>query len=189
MYLYIGGVDNTTNKIISNKIYKWKDAPSRAQQIIFQNDILFSTVRTYLKNIAIVESKNYDGQIASSGFTVIRANEKVATAKFLFYYSLSRSFLQPLNELQTGSSYPAVRDKDVFAQLTPLPPLPEQHLIVAKIEMLFSELDKGTESLKTAALSFDHQSSCRQTCQRTVRRAARQLGDRSPGHPATHARR
>ncbi len=150
LYLDIGGVDNTTNKIISNKIYKWKDAPSRAQQIIFQNDILFSTVRTYLKNIAIVESKNYDGQIASSGFTVIRANEKVATAKFLFYYSLSRSFLQPLNELQTGSSYPAVRDKDVFAQLTPLPPLPEQHLIVAKIEMLFSELDKGTESLKTA---------------------------------------
>ena len=31
-----------------------------------------------------------------------------------------------------------------------LPPLPEQHRIVAKIEELFSELDKGIESLKTA---------------------------------------
>lgn len=32
----------------------------------------------------------------------------------------------------------------------PLPPLPEQHRIVSKIEELFSELDKGIESLKTA---------------------------------------
>jgi type I restriction enzyme S subunit len=32
----------------------------------------------------------------------------------------------------------------------PLPPLPEQHRIVAKIEELFSELDKGIEHLKKA---------------------------------------
>jgi type I restriction enzyme S subunit len=32
----------------------------------------------------------------------------------------------------------------------PLPPLPEQHRIVAKIEELFSDLDKGVETLKTA---------------------------------------
>ena len=32
----------------------------------------------------------------------------------------------------------------------PLPPLPEQHRIVAKIEELFSSLDKGIENLKTA---------------------------------------
>jgi type I restriction enzyme S subunit len=32
----------------------------------------------------------------------------------------------------------------------PLPPLPEQHRIVAKIEELLSSLDKGVESLKTA---------------------------------------
>lgn len=32
----------------------------------------------------------------------------------------------------------------------PLPPINEQHSIVAKIETLFSELDKGIESLKTA---------------------------------------
>ena len=32
----------------------------------------------------------------------------------------------------------------------PVPPLNEQHRIVAKIEELFSELDKGIESLKAA---------------------------------------
>ena len=30
------------------------------------------------------------------------------------------------------------------------PPIPEQHRIVAKIEELFSSLDKGIENLKTA---------------------------------------
>jgi type I restriction enzyme S subunit len=32
----------------------------------------------------------------------------------------------------------------------PIPPLAEQHRIVAKIEELFSELDQGVASLKTA---------------------------------------
>jgi Restriction endonuclease S subunits len=71
LYLDIGGIDNNTNKILSHKTYKWKDAPSRAQQIVFVDDVLFSTVRTYMKNIAVVENKIFDGQIASSGFCVI----------------------------------------------------------------------------------------------------------------------
>jgi type I restriction enzyme S subunit len=150
LYLDIGGIDNQTNKIVSHKEYQWKDAPSRAQQIIQKNDILFSTVRTYLKNIALVESHTYNNQIASSGFSVIRGKEELSDPKFLFYYSVSQNFLQPLNELQTGSSYPAVRDKDVFSQIVPLPPLSIQQAIVSKIEELFSELDKGIEQLKTA---------------------------------------
>jgi type I restriction enzyme, S subunit len=149
-YIDISSIDNTTNKIVSYKSYSWKEAPSRAQQIIYINDILFSTVRTYLKNIAIVDSVILNEQIASSGFTVLRTNLQIALPKLLFYFTLSQIFLQPLNELQTGTSYPAVRDSDVFSQSFPLPPLAEQHRIVAKIEELFSELDKGIETLKTA---------------------------------------
>ena len=150
LYLDIGGIDNSANKILSHKNYKWKDAPSRAQQIVLKDDILFSTVRTYMKNIAVIENNIYDGQIASSGFCVIRNNKKATNPKFVFYYTISQNFLRPLNELQTGSSYPAVRDKDVFIQPFPLPPLPTQLAIVSKIEELFSELDKGIENLRTA---------------------------------------
>lgn len=150
IYLDIGGIDNSTNRILSYKSLKWKDAPSRAQQIVFKNDVLFSTVRTYMKNIAFIDSQLYDGQIASSGFCVIRGKEEVTDPRYIFYYSISEIFLRPLNELQTGTSYPAVRDQDVFSQPFPLPPLPTQHLIVSKIESLFSELDKGIENLKKA---------------------------------------
>jgi type I restriction enzyme S subunit len=150
IYLDIGSIENTNNKIVSHKTYKWKEAPSRAQQIIFKDDILFSTVRTYLKNIAIVDSGLYDRQIASSGFTVLRGKKQILHPKFLFYRTISNAFLNPLNELQTGSSYPAVRDKDVLSQEIPLPPYKVQESIVSKIEELFSELDKSIEQLKIA---------------------------------------
>lgn len=150
LYLDIGGIDNSTNKIVGHKNFFWKDAPSRAQQIVQQGDVLFSTVRTYLKNIAQVKNPIYNGQICSSGFTVIRGKHSILNPDFIFFYSTSDIFIQPLNELQTGSSYPAVRDKDVFAQTIPLPPLPEQRAIVAKLEQLFSELEDGVANLQKA---------------------------------------
>jgi type I restriction enzyme S subunit len=150
LYFDIGGIDNKSNKIVSYKNYKWKDAPSRAQQIIKFGDTLFSTVRTYLKNIAIVDNLKFENQVCSSGFTVIRGEKDILYAKYINYYSLSEVFLQPLNELQQGSSYPAVRDKDVFSQIIPLAPLPIQRAIVSKIEALFSDLDNGIANFKKA---------------------------------------
>ena len=149
-YLDIGGIDNTTNRIVSHKDFTWQDAPSRAQQIVKKGDVLFSTVRTYLKNIALVRKDEYNDEICSSGFTVLRGKTNVLDSNYLFYLSLSVGFLNPLNKLQTGTSYPAVRDKDVFAKIIPLAPFLEQRAIVAKIEGLFSDLDKGIADLKKA---------------------------------------
>ena len=59
LYLDIGSIDNVSNKITGHKIYKWKNAPSRAQQIVQVEDILFSTVRVYLRNIAKIENPLY----------------------------------------------------------------------------------------------------------------------------------
>ena len=84
IYLDIGGINNNSNRIENYKKYFWKDAPSRAQQIVKQNDILFSTVRTYMKNIAIVDKEIYNNQIASSGFTVLRADSCV-NYKYIYY--------------------------------------------------------------------------------------------------------
>jgi hypothetical protein len=41
IYLDIGAIDNVSNRITEHKVYKWKDAPSRAQQIVQVGDILF----------------------------------------------------------------------------------------------------------------------------------------------------
>lgn len=149
-YFDISSINNLTNRISGYKTFTWEQAPSRAQQIIKKGDVLFSTVRTYLKNIAKVQKEEFNNEICSSGFTVIRANHSITTADYLYFYVLSDGFLNPLNELQTGTSYPAVRDKDVFNQRIPLAPLPIQRAIVSKIETLFSDLDKGIEDLNKA---------------------------------------
>ncbi len=147
-YIDIAGIDSETNSVTAWKDYLGKDAPSRARQVVQVNDILFSTVRTYLKNIARVPA-NLDGEVASTGFSILRAADGVES-DFLFYLSLTPAFLEPLNDLQRGSSYPAVRDSDVRDHEIPLPPLNEQKRIVAKIEELFSELDAGEASLRQA---------------------------------------
>jgi len=146
-YIDIGGIDNTLNRIISHKSFTWDNAPSRAQQIIKLGDTLFSTVRTYLKNIAMVQKREYNNEICSSGFTVIRGKKDILEPKFIFHLSLFHGFLQPLNKLQTGTSYPAVRDKDVFSQKIKLPTIKEQVKIVEEIESRFSVCDAVEKDL------------------------------------------
>jgi len=55
-----------------------------------------------------------------------------------------------LNQFETSTAIPGLNRDDAYRLSISLPPLNEQHRIVAKIETLFSELDKGIESLKTA---------------------------------------
>lgn len=111
-------------------------------------DVLFATVRPYLRNIAQVPA-TLDNEIASTGFAVLRAAEGVEPG-YLYYKAISQDFVSALTGEQYGVSYPAVKDDQVRAQPFELPPTKEQRRIVAKIEELFSELDKGVESLTTA---------------------------------------
>ena len=73
------------------------------------------------------------------------------SAQYIYHFVSSQQFRRDAQHNTTG----AVGQRRVPApyladQSLPLPPAREQHRIVAKIEELFSELDKGIESLKTA---------------------------------------
>ena len=73
--------------------------------------------------------------------------------KFLLY--LFRSIEPVISGKGTGSTFKAITKGFVEGLEFNLPPLPEQHRIVAKIDELFSELDKGIENLKTARAELD----------------------------------
>ncbi len=147
-YLDITSIDNSEFRIVSPKTYIGKDAPSRARQRVWSGNTLFSTVRTYLKNIALVPPE-FDGQIASTGFCVLNPSNRLV-GRHLFYYVQHDDFVARLNPIQRGTSYPAVRDSDVLAQTIPLPPLPEQRRIVAEIETQFTRLDASMAALRRA---------------------------------------
>ncbi|MBF0281462.1 MAG: restriction endonuclease subunit S [Zetaproteobacteria bacterium] len=72
--------------------------------------------------------------------------EQKSLRKTYFY------FLQAADKggMVTGTAQPQVTINNAVEVELPLPPLNEQHRIVAKIEELFSELEKGVESLKAA---------------------------------------
>jgi type I restriction enzyme S subunit len=131
-YIDIDSIDNSSQRIRNPKLITGKTAPSRARQIIKKGDILFSTVRPYLKNIAIVNETN-DAQIASTGFSVIRVNEEVSN-KYLFYFLKSEAHLNELKKYYRGANYPAISESDLLRQQFPLTPLATQHKIVDILE-------------------------------------------------------
>ena len=145
-YIDIASINNAQLRIVAPKTYLGKDAPSRARQRVKAGNILFSTVRTYLKNIAMVPAE-LDGQIASTGFCVISPSDQM-NAEFIFYFVQHDEFVTRVNPIQKGTSYPAVRDADILSQEVPLPPLPEQRRIVAEIEKQFTRLDATVAALK-----------------------------------------
>ena len=55
-----------------------------------------------------------------------------------------------LDQFDRSTAIPGLNRDDAYDLEVDLPPLTEQQRIVAKIDKLFSELDKGVESLKTA---------------------------------------
>jgi Restriction endonuclease S subunits len=66
--------------------------------------------------------------------------------KFIFYYL--RSIESEIANIGTGSTFSAISKSQIENSVFPLPPLPEQHRIVAKIEEMFTKLDAGVEALK-----------------------------------------
>lgn len=134
VYIDIGSIDNQTQTISAPKYIVGRDAPSRARRIVAAGDILFSTVRTYLKNIAVV-SDEFHGQYTSTGVAVLRPNEAVEV-RYLFNYVRSNSFVSEISKAQDGTLYPAVKEKDVSSAQIPLAPILEQKRIVTKLDKL-----------------------------------------------------
>ena len=109
-----------------------------------EGDVLFSLVRPYLRNIAVVPA-DLDGQVASTAFSVLRPNGAVAS-RFLLHQVLQVSFVDSVPTF--GNSPPSAREEDFLSQRIVVAPVREQHRIVAGIEVLFAKLDEAIAALR-----------------------------------------
>lgn len=115
---------------------------SKPHKIAETGDILIS-VRAPVGPTNICPGKSCIGR----GLAAIRPRSGI-DSRFILY--LLRSSELEISEKGTGTTFKAI-SKNVLSQLKfKLPPLPEQHAIVAKLEELFSDLDNGVDSLKQA---------------------------------------
>lgn len=145
-YLDIGGVDNDGGRIVRVKSLEGRAAPSRARREVQADDVVFASVRPYLRNIALV-SKEDQIDVCSTGFVVLRASPGVS-ARYLFHVVRSTDFIRALLPDQTGTMYPAVSDKDVLAQFVPIPPFQEQTRLVEILEPMLARVSEERARLE-----------------------------------------
>ncbi|MBO2523639.1 MAG: restriction endonuclease subunit S [Bacteroidetes bacterium] len=152
-YIDIGSINNIKQKLNEKEtIIEAKDAPSRARRIVVKNDIIYSTVRPYLHNVAIIDKNFTEEPIASTGFAVFSCYNGIYY-RFLFFYLLSPNFDNYANngDNAKGVAYPAINDDKLYKALIPIPPYAEQQRIVNKLD----ELEPIIEQYNSAQKELD----------------------------------
>jgi type I restriction enzyme S subunit len=137
------GIDKSISSITFSK------APGRARRVIRENDIIVSTVRPYLKGFALVDS-DFDGEIASTGFCVVRAKPGAVSPYLIWSIVSSDQFVEYLVGRSTGSSYPAVRANDISEYPFSLPPKEQQETIGTLIFEMDQLSRKTTDAITWA---------------------------------------
>lgn len=143
-YIDIDSVDNKQN-IAYPKNIPTANAPSRASRYTQKGDVLFSMVRPYLRNIALVPQKDC---IASTGFYVLHPLEAI-DSMFSYLLALSAFFVDGLNSYMKGDNSPSIKKDNIENFVIPLPPLAEQTRIAAKVKELYSMFDEIEASLQS----------------------------------------
>ncbi len=143
-YIDIDSIDNVNQCISAIKVLPSDHAPSRASRFTEKGNILFSMVRPYLRNIAIVTEEDC---IASTGFYVCRQRECL-DHKYLYYLMTSNYVVDGLNSYMKGDNSPSINKGNVDEYVFPLPPLNEQKRIASKVDELFAVIDQIQQSLE-----------------------------------------
>ncbi|MDM7033871.1 restriction endonuclease subunit S, partial [Klebsiella michiganensis] len=140
-YIDVGSINKEFGIIEEPSILSAKDAPSRARKIVQKGTVIYSTVRPYLLNIAIIESAFSPEPIASTAFAIIHPYTAM-NANFIYYYLRSPVFINYVESCQTGVAYPAINDKQFFSGIIAVPPSSEQARITKKIKERMSLCDQ-----------------------------------------------
>jgi len=123
---------------------KFKDAPSRARQIVQKGDTILSTVRTYLKAVYFIED-DWPDLIASTGFAVLRPVKSVEP-RLLGYVLQSSTFIERVIRASIGVAYPAISEGRLGTLHVAFPPeLVEQKAILDHIAAETAAFDKAIE--------------------------------------------
>ncbi|MBQ7189596.1 MAG: restriction endonuclease subunit S [Kiritimatiellae bacterium] len=150
-YIDISSVDRVSKRVETTTRHTRETMPGRAQQLVEMGDVLISTVRPNLNAVAIIERKHNDYPlVASTGFCVVRP-KNVLLSEFLYWYSQSSDFIEPLVAVSEKASYPSVTDKIVKDLTIPLPPLSVQREIVERLEKELGEAEKVAAGFRRIA--------------------------------------
>ena len=137
-YIDLSSVDCSTHEISKDLLcISAENAPSRAQQLVEAEDVLFGTTRPTLMRLAYVP-KELNGQICSTGYAVLRANKDLVMPRFIYFVLNTHKFLRFVEDNQEGAGYPSISFSRLINFKIPIPPREVQEEIV-KILDRFSD--------------------------------------------------
>lgn len=142
VYIDVSSIDNKVGVLSQNpEVVSANAAPSRARKIIKNGTLVYSTVRPYLLNIAIIDRDFEFEPIASTAFAIVHPWQGIST-RYLYFYLRSPIFVRYVESVQIGMAYPAISDEKFYSGIVPLPPTEEQSRIVAKVDELMALCNK-----------------------------------------------
>lgn len=119
-----------------------------------KGDLLFARTGATVGKSFLIKNQVPDSVFASYLIRV-RCNKLVLNEDYLSYFFESPKYWIQITENQSGIGQPNVNGTKLGKLIIPIPPLPEQRAIVARIEELFSELDHSIANLKAAQAKLE----------------------------------
>ena len=119
-------------------------------RFLTKGDLLVARMAEPLGRCCIFPLDGDEKYVTVVDVCVVRLGTSPIDPRFMMYTINSPRTRANIETLSSGSTRKRVSRGNLARVAVPLAPLLEQRRIVAKIEELFSELDKGIESLKTA---------------------------------------
>jgi type I restriction enzyme S subunit len=140
-YIDVTAIDKENGIVADPKLLPASEAPSRARKITRKGDVIYSCVRPYLLNVAVIEEDFDPPPIASTAFAILDGHGLVLP-RYLWIVVRSPFMVDCVEANMRGQAYPAINDADFAVLPFPLPPLAEQHRIVAKVDALMALCDR-----------------------------------------------
>ena len=122
---------------------------TKSQQVCRAGEFLVAEIDAKVGGYGIVPL-DLDGSIVSSHYFLFTVNPERVDARFLDYYSKTAGFRDQVRA-QGSTNYAAIRPQHVLGYTIPLPALPEQRRIVAKIEQLAAKMGEARSLRERAA--------------------------------------
>jgi len=145
-YIGLEHIEKDTGKLLG------KGAASdvvSTKNVFEKGDLLYGKLRPYLNKVTVAGSNG----VCSTDILVFKKHSNSCN-ELLKFRLLSRDFVTFAQRNISGVQHPRVNVKKIGKFPINLPPLPEQHRIVAKIEEMFSDLDHSVAALEKAREQF-----------------------------------
>ena len=135
-YIDLESVDS--GRLVKEKFINLSDAPSRAQRLLVEEDILFQMVRPYQKNNFHFVNINKGVHVASTGYVQLRTQHN---SRYIYYALHTNTFIDEVLNRCTGTSYPAINSNDFSTIELPICSYVEQ----TKIANFLTAIDQKIE--------------------------------------------